>query len=156
MALIMMVRATTPLSAEAQLFCTGAQQPLPSAGVYLCVRAYGSVPANFALRASIEACPSDFDAAGDVLVCKTRADAPEAERRYSECTATGECVCTGPYAKPVPEVFPGECLSWRCTAKVDWLPSCRYHNRSRVSASPTVPPAGSPRPGVRGLLGHGK
>lgn len=40
-------------------------------------------------------------------MCHTPHDAPAEQRRYSECTAAGECVCTGEYAKPVPEVYAG-------------------------------------------------
>lgn len=92
-------------------FSKSSQEDPDYEGVYLCVRAYGSSPAAFALRATATRCPSDFDASGNQLVCQTRADAPEAERRYSECSDAGQCICTGQYAKPVPEVYDGELRS---------------------------------------------
>ena len=80
----------------------------PAAGAYLCIRAYGQSAASFALRATLDRCPSSFAEDGTPIMCGTRRDTPEADRRYSECTAAGECVCTGEYAKPVPEVYPGK------------------------------------------------
>lgn len=77
-------------------------------GAYVCARAYGSEPIEFSLHATLTPCPASFDVdTGTPLMCQTAADAPEAERRYSECTAGGECVCTGSFAKPVATVYPG-------------------------------------------------
>uniref|UniRef100_A0A1D1ZTQ2 EGF-like domain-containing protein n=1 Tax=Auxenochlorella protothecoides TaxID=3075 RepID=A0A1D1ZTQ2_AUXPR len=75
-------------------------------GVLLCVRSYGAVPVAFSLKAARNVCPVGFDA-GDAspLICSTRQDATE--KRYEGCTADGQCLCTGQYAKPVPEVVPG-------------------------------------------------
>jgi hypothetical protein len=78
------------------------------AGAYLCVRAYGAAPITFALHATLTPCPASFDAAtATPLQCQTAEGAAEEERRYSGCSAEGECVCTGPYARPVPTVFDG-------------------------------------------------
>lgn len=76
-------------------------------GVLLCVRSYGAVPVAFSLKAARNVCPVGFDA-GDAspLICSTRQDATE--KRYEGCTADGQCLCTGQYAKPVPEVVPGK------------------------------------------------
>lgn len=76
-------------------------------GAYVCVRAYGSQPIDFSLQAALTPCPSSYGPAGEPLMCSTPVGAPEGERRYAECTAAGECVCAGPWAKPVPTVFPG-------------------------------------------------
>ena len=76
-------------------------------GAYTCVRAYGSQPITFALHALLTPCPASFDAAGAPLMCQSALGKPEEERRYSECSAAGECVCTGQYAKPLQSVFPG-------------------------------------------------
>lgn len=77
-------------------------------GALLCVRAYGaSAGTSFTLKATLDRCPASFDPDSAHVLCGTRSDAPDAERRYSECTPAGECVCTGAWAKPVPEVVPG-------------------------------------------------
>lgn len=88
-------------------FATGADAPAYD-GAYLCVRSYGgSQPLEFALHATLTPCPASYDGAGAPLQCSTRRDAPDEQRRYAGCSAAGECECTGRYAKPVPEVFPG-------------------------------------------------
>lgn len=77
-------------------------------GAYLCVRAYGAAPITFTLHATLTPCPASFDAAtATPLQCQTAEGASEKERRYSECSAEGECMCTGPYERPVPTVFEG-------------------------------------------------
>ncbi len=77
----------------------------------------GTEPLEFALHATLTPCPASYDGAGMPLQCSTRRDAPDEQRRYSGCSATGECECTGVYAKPVPEVFPGECSRAGCSYK---------------------------------------
>lgn len=76
-------------------------------GAYLCVRAYGDTPITYSLRMASTACPASWSVAGEPLMCSSPLGAAEAERRYSQCTAEGQCVCSGQYAKPVPQVFPG-------------------------------------------------
>lgn len=106
---------TTPCSATLLLLLF-----LFIAGAYLCVRAYASAgTVSYSLRASLDRCPATFDNSGTKLMCSTPADAPEAERRFSECTPTGECVCTGPWAKPVPEVHPGE--AWQAQVEFGFV-----------------------------------
>lgn len=77
-------------------------------GAYLCVRAYGDQGITYSLRMATTACPASWGAAGEPLMCSSPVGAPEGERRYSQCTSEGRCECSGPYAKPVPQVFPGE------------------------------------------------
>ena len=86
-----------------------AARPLPRCrpGALLCVRAYGGAATTFQLRASLDPCPSTFAHDGAPLMCHTRRGAPEGERRYEACSAAGECECRPPYARPVPEVYPG-------------------------------------------------
>lgn len=76
-------------------------------GAYTCVRSYGQQPIQFSLHALLTGCPSGYDAEGAPLMCGSPLGAPEGERRYSECTPAGQCVCSGQWAKPVPTVFPG-------------------------------------------------
>lgn len=86
-------------------------------GVYLCVKAYGSVASTFALRAFYSQCPSDFTEDGKQMVCSSLVDAPESEKRYTGCTADGVCNCKAPYQKPLPEVYDGLGFE-QCSAKV--------------------------------------
>lgn len=80
-------------------------------GLMLCINAYGAVNVSTALRARRDVCPIGFDPGdGVTTICSTRVDAPEADKRYSSCTAEGKCICTGEYALPVSDVFSGGCL----------------------------------------------
>ena len=92
-------------------------------GAYTCVRAYGSQPITFALHALLTPCPASYDAAGAPLMCQSPLAAPQEQRRYSDCSAAGECVCTGQYAKPLPSVFPGGWVGSACWVTF-CLPSC--------------------------------
>lgn len=76
-------------------------------GGYVCVRAYGEAPVDFSLRVATTPCPSSYGAGGEPLMCGSPAGAPPEQRRYHECSAAGECQCTGQWAKPVASVFPG-------------------------------------------------
>lgn len=120
-------------------------------GAYLCVRAYGDQPIEFSLQAVLTPCPASFGDAGEALQCSSPlGDAPGGERRYSECTAAGECVCTGAYAKPVASVFPGG-VGWKrskqagCTLPRPVCPApphatCAAQPFPDASASPSLPP----------------
>jgi hypothetical protein len=81
-------------------------------GVYLCIRSYtGAV--EFSLKATVDRCPASFAPNGAPTMCHTRRGAPKEEARFLECTAEGECICKEPWARPVPETFPGEFFfSW--------------------------------------------
>lgn len=80
-------------------------------GYYVCVHNYpGSGSLTYTLAASKSQCRASYDlSTGQPLVCSSPRDAGPGEpsRRYSECSAQGECICTPPYAKPVPQVVPG-------------------------------------------------
>ncbi|GAB4820407.1 hypothetical protein N2152v2_007453 [Parachlorella kessleri] len=107
---------------------------------YLCIRAYGQSATSFALRATLDRCPSSFEEDGTPVLCGSRRDAPEGGRRYSECTAAGECVCTGEFAKPVPEVYPG--LGFEsCTAPVTHIGIDQFEaNKTFVAEHQAVAP----------------
>lgn len=82
-------------------------------GALLCVRAYGGVGVGFSLRALRDLCPLAFDPAdGQPLVCSTKRGDPN--QRHDECTAEGACQCLGSFARPVPDVFPGEAAGFCC------------------------------------------
>ena len=77
-------------------------------GVVVCAHAYGTTALTFSLKATLDPCPNTFSYAdGTPLMCHSPKDASEEDRRYTECTAQGECVCKPPFARPVAEVFPG-------------------------------------------------
>ena len=113
----------------------------PPAAVHLCMHAYeGGTALEFSLAAQATLCPADFDAAGTPLVCSTPVDAAEEQRRYSNCTGAGECVCTGPYAKPAATVYPG--LGFEdCSATVMHIPRDQLaHNSSFLAEHQSVDP----------------
>ena len=91
------------------------------AGYYLCVHNYpGTGSLTFSLKATKDACRVSFNHLGNPLVCSTPRDAPEEAKKYSECSASGECICKPPYAKPVDNVYPN--LGFEsCATKVTML-----------------------------------
>ena len=92
------------------------------AGVYICVKAYGSANTSYAVRAISTICPSDFAPDGTEILCSSRVDAPESEQHFSECTPDGQCLCRAQWAKPLPEVYHGEQAghkrNWSCSAAI--------------------------------------
>ena len=95
------------------------------AGLWLCVKAYGSYPIIFSLKANATQCPSNYDARGGLRVCNspvTPGGSPEpsrGEQRYSQCTPEGICVCKGQYRQPAAEVYPGESCPWCAALQCD-------------------------------------
>jgi len=84
------------------------------------VHNYGPGSIKFSLKATMDLCPSSFARNGTSLLCHTQRNAPDAEKRYTECSAGGECVCKAPFEKPVLDVFPG--LGFRdCGAEVVYI-----------------------------------
>ena len=77
------------------------------AGVYLCVRAYGTANLTYALRASQSLCPADFTADGRRMECSSLVGAPEEDKRATGCNADGTCACKPPYQQPVANVYDG-------------------------------------------------
>lgn len=107
--------------------------PLPTAG---------DTPVDVALHAALLPCPGSWGPLGAPQQCGSPLDAPAEERR-GECSAAGECVCTGQWAKPVPTVFPGEagghaalCCSLSGGHSLPALPACA--RRRRFAVAPPV------------------
>ena len=77
------------------------------------MKAYGSYPLTFSLRANATQCPSNYDSRGGLTVCNspvTPGGSPEpsrGEQRYSQCTE-GTCVCKGQYRQPAADLYPGD------------------------------------------------
>ncbi len=78
--------------------CSGLTAVL-AAGLFICVKAYGSANLTFSLRAVPTMCPADFTAAGEQLLCSSLIGS--GEQRHSGCSPEGTCQCLAPYAKPV-------------------------------------------------------
>lgn len=78
---------------------------MPAAGVFICVKAYGSANLTYSLRAVPTMCPADFTAEGAQLQCSSLVG--RGEQRHSGCAPDGTCLCKPPYAKPVPSVYDG-------------------------------------------------
>ena len=128
------------------------------AGQFIC-RLQADAPPS-CVQALTAQCPASWGDAGEPLMCGSPLGAPEGERRYSECTAEGECVCSGQWAKPVPTVFPGAGCgagerAWvtsAAAAAAAWsgLLSCRplqqrglaRHGATRLQSRRHPPPSG--------------
>ena len=76
-----------------------------SAGLYLCVKAYGQEQLSFTLRATLTQCPADFSKTGERMECSSVLSSPD--RRHTGCTAEGTCLCKPPYAKPPMDIYEG-------------------------------------------------
>lgn len=57
------------------------------------------------MKAVMTKCPADFSETGEQMECSTPLSA--VDKRHTGCTAEGICLCSGPYAKPVPETYEG-------------------------------------------------
>jgi hypothetical protein len=60
---------------------------------------------TFTIQAVVTACPSTFWE-GQVAICSMPQNATE---QRGQCGEHGQCVCEGAYAKPMEDVFSGEC-----------------------------------------------
>lgn len=89
--------------------------------MYLCVKAYGEANVTYALRATVTRCPSDFTEAGQQLVCSSPVGVPT-QKRYSECSDKGECMCNPPYARPVEH--PYDCTFFPFTPELESYLCC--------------------------------
>lgn len=93
-------------------------------GVWLCVRAYGHGEVNITLRGQTTQCPGAF-ASGTLQQCSSAGTEPSEGGRYDRCTADGQCVCRGEFARPTNSTYPG--LGFEdCSARVVALPASRF------------------------------
>jgi hypothetical protein len=78
-----------------------------SAGVYLCVKAYGDQELTFSLKATLSKCPADFSSTtGEKMECSSVVSS--GDKRHTGCNDDGTCICKPPYVKPLAETYEGK------------------------------------------------